>query len=173
MLVKDTTAITLNRLPDGSYATNNSYNYDLIVPLQDAPRLYVLMLNDLNRVTGYQGSIQKLPVKCLVLTRTDGQDRLQTAGGKRSNTLFAREPFQITNSPVRSLVTALENNDISPLPIIDSTRYDQRIDLHLSNTKDLGVIRKELAVYGLSLTEQVIPIDMLVVRDETPGADHP
>lgn len=166
--VKEPAKITpnLSKESDGTYNQSNCYNYDLVVPVKEATKLYTYMLEDLNRYTEYTGKIEKVSRPCLVLARIDKTDKIKTKGGKSTNTLFYKFPFAITNSPMKNLITQLNDEDFIKLPVIDETGYKQHIDVQLSNTRNLQTLREELKKYGLTLNEVERPLTMFILSDK-------
>ncbi len=142
------------------------YNYELMVPLRDAPYLYDFMLQDLNQYTGYSGSVEKRPVTCLVLVRTDSVDQVATAHGAPQNTLFYHPPFALINYPVKNLINTLNSLDEIPFAVLDGTGYKENIDIRLSPARDVEDIRSQLHKYGLDLVETVRNIYMFVLTDK-------
>jgi thiol-disulfide isomerase/thioredoxin len=154
-------------LPD-SVNKSNQYNYDIIVPESDAAHLYGYMLEDLNRYTAYTGKIEKRLTKCLVLVRTDSIDRIKTRGGSPSNTLFGEPPYTMHNYPMQNLVSRLNSEDSIRLPVVDETHYTGNIDIQLSPSDDINILKKELQRYGLDLIEAVRLLNMFVLSDKQP-----
>lgn len=142
------------------------YNYDIIVPEDDADSLYYYMLEDLNRYTKYRGSIEKRNTRCLLLVRTDTIDRIKTKGALPTNTLFDKSPSAITNYPVANLVSRLNSAGSISLPVIDETHYKGNIDIQLSPSADINTLRHELRNYGLNLIETVRPLYMFILTDK-------
>lgn len=168
MHVKEPAKITLNlsKSNDGTYDRGNLYNYDILVPLKEAAKLYSFMLDDLNKYTEYNGRIEKITSPCLVLKRLDSIDRIKTKGGTSANTLFYTNPFSITNYPVKNLIDRLNDQGFIKLPIIDDTGYKENIDIHLQNTQDLNTLKEELKSYGLALIQLERPINMFILSDK-------
>jgi thiol-disulfide isomerase/thioredoxin len=166
--VKDPSKITLNLSGngDGLYDNSNAYNYDLIVPVEEADMLYSYMLQDLNRYTAYFGKIEKRKVKCFVLIKTGKEDKIKTQGGKPTNTLFTRPPYQIHNYPIANFISILNDEQSVPLPVIDGTNYKNNIDIQLNKITDIPSLRKQLQQYGLDLLEEVRPIYMFILSDK-------
>jgi thiol-disulfide isomerase/thioredoxin len=142
------------------------YNYDIIVPEDDADSLYYYMLEDLNRYTNYHGSIEKRNTRCLLLVRTDSIDRIKTKGELPSNTLFDKPPFAITNYPVANMVNRLNSEESISLPVIDDTHYRGNIDIRLSASTDINTLKQELRSFGLDLIETVRPLYMFILTDK-------
>ncbi|MFL9832558.1 TlpA family protein disulfide reductase [Chryseobacterium terrae] len=149
---------------DGSNDGANLYNYEFIVPEQKSDSLYNYMLEDLNRYSGFTVSLEKRPVKCLVLVRTTTKDKLATKGGEKRST-FPQTPSILKNVPLKNMVNML-NGEIPIKEIfIDETGYTGNVDLEVSGVKDIATLKKELQKYDLDLIPQERQILMMVIKD--------
>lgn len=162
--VKDRVDLDGVLLADGTFDTRYLYSYELVVPDERADFLYHDMLNDLNRYGPFTTSIEKRPVKCFVLRRTSGKDKLATQGGEPLST-FPRTPSILTNLPIKVMVNMLNGNSGIDLPVIDETGYTANVDVKVSGVRSPDQLRKELANYDLDLVEAVKELDMMVIRD--------
>lgn len=162
--VKDRVDLDGVLLADGTFDTRYLYSYELVVPDERADFLYHDMLNDLNRYGPFTASIEKRPVKCFVLRRTSGKDKLATQGGEPLST-FPRTPSILTNLPIKVMVNMLNGNSGIDLPVIDETGYTANVDVKVSGVRSPDQLRKELANYDLDLVEAVKELDMMVIRD--------
>lgn len=151
---------------DGTYRSDNLFNYELLVPLTEVARLDEYMLEDLNRYTSYKGSIESRKVKCLVLKRSSPIDRIKSKGGKSENSLFYKSPAKLTNGPLSYLVKRLNSLDDLALPVVDETGYSGNVDLEFTVKPELSSLREELAFYGLELKEEYRTLNMFVLSDK-------
>lgn len=155
--------------PDGSDAPLCSF--DFVVPPHQADRLYQLMLDELNKYSGYHGRIEKRKTDCLLLVRKGRHDSFQSKGGKPANRLYSKESPQLMNMPLSLLVARLNSADALALPVLDATRYTGTVDLEINAPfNDLPALRKELQRYGLDLVKARRKIEMLVVSEKPEGA---
>jgi thiol-disulfide isomerase/thioredoxin len=164
--VKDISQISVDASGLTEEDRKKVYNYDIIVPEDNADSLYYYMLEDLNRYTNYRGSIEKRNTKCLLLVRTDSIDRIKTKGELPSNTIFDKPPFAMTNYPVANMVNRLNSEESILLPVIDQTHYKGKIDIRLSASGDINTLKDELRSYGLDLVETVRPMYMFILTDK-------
>lgn len=150
---------------DGSNDGVNLYNYEFIIPEQKSDSLYNYMLEDLNRYSGYTVTLEKKPVKCLVLVRTSTKDKLATKGGEKRST-FPRTLSILRNVPLKNMVNML-NGEINIKELfIDETGYTGNVDLEVSGVKDIATLKKELQKYDLDLISQERQVLMLVIKDQ-------
>ncbi len=141
------------------------YNFEFIVPLQNAAQLYPNMLTTLSEYSGYPATIESQRKRCLVLKKTSTADNLATKGGPPTDDFF-KKPALIRNKTLETLIVALNVNDqLTPLPVIDETAYSGKVDLNLGNISDLQTLKKALKRYNLELTEEERDLQMLVIRD--------
>ncbi|MCL8537668.1 redoxin domain-containing protein [Chryseobacterium gallinarum] len=165
-LAKDPASIDPPTNEEGKTNDALLYSYEYIAPVSQADSLYENMLRTLNQYAGYTATIEKQPVKCLALIRTSAKDLIHTQGGMSIDN-FHRTPSILQNTPLSSLVSGLNANlQVTPLPVVDQTGYTGNVDLRLSGTKDLQLLRNELSRYDLDLVERECHLDMLVVRDK-------
>jgi hypothetical protein len=98
------------------------YSIDFIVPKAQSDSLYSKMLRFINENTPYTVSLEK-KVKCLVLKRTSGKDKIATKGGILIDG-FLKTPSVMQNATLAYMISALNaNNNTTSLPIIDETGY--------------------------------------------------
>lgn len=150
---------------ENSYENFNLYNYELIVPENEADSLYYYMLSDLNRYSHYTASIEKRMIDCLVLVRTSRVDKIKSKGGKIENT-FPKSPSILTNRPLSAMLVRLNGNTPFKQPIIDETGYDGNVDIKISAIEDLESLRKELSRYDLDLIPAKRNLNMFVIKDK-------
>ncbi len=157
---------------DDLYDGDSLYNYELIVPDDQAEHLYTYMLQDLNRYAPFEIKIEKRPVKCLVLKRTTTQDRMATKGGPSRST-FPRSPSVLQNAPLKNMVNMLNGNTPVDLPVIDETGYSGNVDLQVSAVTTTDNLRKELKPYGLDLVEEIRPLEMMIITERSGTKSSP
>ncbi|MET3538962.1 TlpA family protein disulfide reductase [Chryseobacterium limigenitum] len=150
---------------DGSNDGANLYNYEFIIPEQKSDSLYNYMLEDLNRYSGYTVTLEKRPVKCLVLIRTTMKDKLATKGGEKRST-FPRTPSILRNVPLKNMVNML-NGEINIKELfIDETRYTGNVDLEVSGVTDIATLKEDLQKYDLDLIPEERQVLMMVIKDQ-------
>jgi thiol-disulfide isomerase/thioredoxin len=163
-LVKNPEAIDFNTTTGGNF--EKLYSIEYIVPKEDASNLYTRMLRYVNENSNYVASIEKKPVRCLVLRKTSGINKIASKGGEPIGNIL-KAPYMLRNVTLDYLLSALEGiNDITTLPVIDETGYLGKVDLQFSNFQDLKSIQKELSAYDLELVEVVKDLPMLIVKDK-------
>jgi thiol-disulfide isomerase/thioredoxin len=145
----------------------NLYTLDLIVPDSEAQLLYKIILETLNLYSGYNCTIEKRKLKCLVLIRTSLKDKIGTKGGKIESRLFENANPYLTNTPISHLIGRIAYEEYIKLPVIDGTNYPGKIDIQLSSDfKDPELVKKELKKYDLDLIEEEREIEVFVITDK-------
>jgi thiol-disulfide isomerase/thioredoxin len=163
-LTKNPEAIDFNTTTGGNF--EKLYSIEYIVPKEEANHLYTRMLKYVNENSNYVASIEKKTVKCLVLRRTSGIDKIASKGSESIGNVL-KSPYMLRNVGLDFLLSALEaTNDVTVLPVMDETHYLGKVDLKFSNFKDLKSIQKELSAYDLELVETEKELPMLVVKDK-------
>lgn len=164
-LVQNPEDIDFNTTTGGNF--EKLYSVEYIVPKVEAKNLYPRMLRYVNENSSYVASIEKKQVKCLVLRRTSGIDKMASKGGESIGDVL-KPPYQLRNVTLDYLLSALEaTNDVTTLSVINETGYPGKVDLKFSNFQDLKTIQKELSAYDLELVEIEKELPMLVVRDKS------
>jgi hypothetical protein len=161
-----------NLIPDTSSATreqwykDHSYNYDMIVPADQADTLYHYMLEDLNRYSGYVGRIEKRSVKCFALKKANNEAKASSKGGIPENNFWEKDkPKYMHNQPVLVLVNCL--NAILPFPVFDETNYEVPVDLELPvDLTDIPDLQKMLSKYGFTLEETEEKRNMFILSQK-------
>lgn len=156
--VEDSTGLILNeaRIGKTEWYKNNSYTYELIVPVNQSKSLYTYMLEDLNRYSPYSVKVEKRKVNCLILNQT--------------NSFFEKLNSSDANSGQKASVLDIMNklNRLnSKVPILNETFYRGKIPINLTELPgDLKTIKAILKRHGLNLVEEEREIDMLVIGDK-------
>lgn len=135
---------------------NNLYSYELIVPIKESDKLYRYMLDDLNRYSGYYGTIAKREVLCLILV----------PGSNFKNKIDDNKNLQYAGIRVHDLINRL-NRLKTNHPVLNETGYDKEIHIPLpSISNDWIYVKKELNKYGLDLIEEKREIEMLILTQK-------
>jgi thiol-disulfide isomerase/thioredoxin len=165
--------LKLNRniLTIDEWVNENIYSYELKLQKENAPEIFQLMQQDLNRFFAYDAKIEKRKVKCLALIRVKNDANLKP--GSKDEKPFAEQKingYYVRNMPlskslVRDLIYATQNQT---MPVIDETHYLPNVDLDIKTKlySDLSILRKELRKNGLDLVVQEEIIKMLVIREK-------
>ena len=164
-LVKDPAQIDFTIAQEDDPVDALLYNFEFIVPLQEADSLYSQMLKSLSAHSGYVATIEMQRKKCLVLKRISNTDAIATQGGISTDSFF-KNPSFLHNQSLETLIAALNvNSQFTVLPVVDETDYKGKVDLNLGTLSDLASLKKALHRHGLDLVEGDRMIRMLVVKD--------
>jgi thiol-disulfide isomerase/thioredoxin len=141
------------------------YSYEIILPKKEKDSLYAYMLEDLNRYSGYHGSIETKEQRCLILKAIPGKKitsraipQIQTDPSDTSNL------YGFTAETVISWLMGLK---YLKLPIVEETGYSGKLFIdskHKPSTK--VALNKVLARHGLFLTNGRRPIPVLIISDK-------
>jgi hypothetical protein len=132
------------------------------------------MQQELKRYFSIAVQNKKQLVKCLVLKRTSGIDKLRSKGGNRKTNLWSIDSvFNATNIGfdefVQVLKISMDYNSTST-PFINATNYVGKIDIKIKNAispiLDIPSLRKELRKYDLDLVEENWLTDVLVINEK-------
>ena len=144
----------------------NVYTYELIVPIADTGRLYHFMLEDLNRYSNYKGQLEKRKVRCFVLVKQSGADKILAKSVKAENRLLAEKPY-VKNLRLSTVITSLNSLVKTPYPIVDETNYTGNVDIEFNSPIiDVNSLRKGLQQHGLDLIEVERELEMFVISDK-------
>ena len=123
------------------------------------------MLQGLNDYSGYNISIEKKFVKCLVLQSVAKGNKLSSKGGDSIDNFF-KTPSVMQNVPLDFLLSNLNaTTDITPLLVVDETQYTGNVDLQFTTPLTLTTLQKDLLKYDLEMIESVRELPMLIIKD--------
>ncbi len=152
-------------LPAEEWKARHTYSYDLVLPEGSTANPYQLMLQDLNRYSGYEAMLEPRATDCLLLVRKGRRDKLRSKGGEPANRLFHPGKPSLQNMPLAALVSRLNSNNSLPLLVVNKTNYTNPVDLQFSTGfNDLPALRRELQRYGLDLVPARRKVPVLVLR---------
>lgn len=151
----------------GGNGNDHLYNYELIVPHDKIDSLFDYMLADLNRYSGYIGTIENRMVDCLVLVKISSLDEIKTEGDKpKISYTSSSSGVTLVNQPMSYFINILNDETSIKLPVIDETGYTENVDLTISDFTDLGNLKNELNRYGLDLIPSKRNLNMFVIKDK-------
>ncbi|WP_207435995.1 TlpA family protein disulfide reductase [Sabulibacter ruber] len=146
----------------------HAWSYDLVGPAGPPDQLFGQLLEELNRSTPFQASVEPRELDCLVLVRQNRKKSPPPSqGGKPQNRLSAKTEVGLRNLPLSALVARLNSGDDLPLPVVDETNHAAPVDLDLTAPfSDLPALRRDLQRYGLDLKPARRKVPLLVVREK-------
>ncbi len=146
------------------WSKNNLQTYQLLIPETASDSFSRWMLQDLNRVTGFYGKVEKRKIKCLALQYRRASKKLNTSGSSPRSDLYNDSAPMLVNSPVSHLVGWLNDLPFLQNLVIDETGTSQNIDIAFSKKPtNLRTLQQELLRYGLVLRNAHRKINMLVI----------
>jgi thiol-disulfide isomerase/thioredoxin len=162
------------------WLNNYCYNYQLFWPESKRNQFYEVMQIDLERFFNLEAKVELRKVKCLVLVRTSGKDKLKTKGGLPKNNFFQsgiRDTItqgvrMMNNQPFEKFSSRLERivEFNFSRPFIDGSGYkgniDFKIDGEILDKINLVSLKKELNKYDLDLIEKECPLRVLVIKEK-------
>lgn len=158
-----------NTEEQAAWNRDNLYSLDLIVPVDKAGQLYMIMLEELNRYSGYYGRLEKRKVKCWVLKKIGGNKQPEINKGEMDNRLWDDDRPYLKNGTAKDIVTSFNHLDILKLLVLDETRYGEKIDLFFDAAlTDLAVIQRGLRQSGLKLVKTERIVEVFVIREKAP-----
>jgi thiol-disulfide isomerase/thioredoxin len=167
------------RLHYDEWTLKYCYNYQLLLPKEKEAERYEIMQSDLSRFFDITATVEERMMSCLVLVRTSTNEKLATAGGKRTSKFykgsFKRDVIDsiryVTNLPfnefIRIFSLYIEYN--FKVPFFNETGYVGNIDIAIDgsvvDSLDLDLLRKSLQAYDLDLIVSTRPVKVLVLKD--------
>ena len=143
----------------------NAYTLEVLVPQEEAPRLYSKMLEVLNQYSGYTGRFEKRKMMCWVLVRKNPAISLQSRGGKTENRLGNKDRPYLRNGNISLLVTYLNNLPAMKDLVVNETGFTGNIDLKTEGGfSDLKSIEQNLLKNGLVLMQEKRLVKVFAVR---------
>lgn len=172
--VKDSALLFYNHnsgMSKEAWSRANSYCYTLDVPQGFKGNLPVIMQQELNRffggTLGITASVVKRKRRCLVLRSFDpALSRAAAADPMHSS--FTADYYLISNRSFdhfyRGMLVQLQNN---PLPVINATGITGNVSMKLpANFQHIPAMQAALARYGITICEEELEIDMLLLKQE-------
>jgi thiol-disulfide isomerase/thioredoxin len=144
--------------------------YEIMMPVAQAGQLYPLMRKELELLfPQYIAVVESRKVKSMALVRLDRKDKVKTKhpGGPVIEK-FDAFGFTLQNSTIKALMDRVQilYQQNSPVPFVDETGYDGRIDLNVTvNLGSKDDMNRALKTYGLGWKEMTTKLDILVIRD--------
>lgn len=152
-------------LSPSAWKAAHTYSYDLHLPPGHAGDFYRVMLDDLNRSSGYHASLELRETDCLLLVRKGRKDKLRSKGGEPESRLYSQQNPGMRNMPLDALVARLNGNNTLPQLVVNDTNYTGPVDIELkSGFGNLAALRKELQAYGLDLVKARRKTPLFVLR---------
>lgn len=148
-------------------AIQERYTYELIVPKENAARLYKTMLEDLQRSTPYRIAVERRRVPVVLLEVIDPSKVPLTQGGKAAFHLLANTQRHMTNYAVSYLINWLNAQMPGP-EAIDATGLNANIDVAIPDGTALSVagLNPVLERLGLRLRPEQRELDCYILRDK-------
>jgi thiol-disulfide isomerase/thioredoxin len=143
----------------------HAYTLDLIVPVEDAHRLFQRMLEVLNHYSGYKGTFEKRKMKCWVLVKNGTGNKFKTKGGRAENSLWNKDQPLLRNGNIAMLVNYLNSTPAVKQYVVNETGYTGNIDLEIEGGfSDMHAIQQNLSKKALMLQQAERVIRVFVIR---------
>lgn len=144
------------------------YCYDLTVKDTSLQKAYDWMAMDLDRCFSFQSRLEKRVRPVLVLIRRGKKNRLKAEPAREPDNYETEGRLVLQNVPLRIFVqNTLNARSLLPLPVVDETSYDGRVDLEMTTDyANLPSIRRSLRRYGLDLKPARRVVDVIVVNEK-------
>ena len=165
--MKDPTAF-VNQVNSGTsnYWYENSWSYETTSYPTTPQRLQKNLQGDLERMLGISLTIKDSDITCMLVTASPRLQHSFSKGGRPTFTSGSIEPENIVRDiSVKDVLQEL--NNWSPVPLIDSTRLTQPIDMDLpKNMKDKNALFEALRTAGFDLQEVQHTMKVAVIKQE-------
>jgi thiol-disulfide isomerase/thioredoxin len=145
------------------------YSYEAVEPLDARPKLYDLMLFDLQKFFRFSYRIEKKEMECLALVRTSKEDKIRSKEGKALRLNDPRvdmNKLQFYAAKTEWIANAIaQANKEAVFTFTDETGYNDRVDIEIDKKvmSDLPALRRELARYDLDLVRERKSFDVVVI----------
>jgi thiol-disulfide isomerase/thioredoxin len=156
-----------------------SYNYQLLLPEGKRLMKYEVMKADLDKVFNLKASIEQRRIKCLVLVRTSGENKLQTKGGTAWSSFHLPDlriadtaiTMGMYNKPYPDFTLyfgALIESSFN-IAFEDSTKITGNVDIEFNaealDSKSINQIQQQLKKYDLELVIKECLLEVLVLKE--------
>lgn len=139
------------------------YSFEFIVPFSESYSLYPEMLKSLNRFSGYNGSIEILRQKCLIVKMMPQTEQNPPKENRKKETA--------THS-LAAVLADINSASIATLPIINESGYGGDVHFDISTVKDMESLRKVFNDAGFALTQEERDLTVLVITDSASTTDN-
>jgi thiol-disulfide isomerase/thioredoxin len=163
----------------------NSYNYDLMLPVTRRAGIYKIMQSDLGRFFGLDAKIVKKKIKCLVLVEAGNIAKLKAEPAKPIDMLRMSTYLMPVDDSARSLVNVpfgvffdrLKGwfNYHIKMPFVNNVDYTGNVTLSISGKAiddlDIKKIKSDLRKYNIDIVEKFVEMEVLVLKQPSPQKD--
>lgn len=156
------------------WAENNSYYYELKVPVSESDKLYQFMQQDLERYFNVNAVVEKRKVLCLVLVKKGNINRLYSQGGPMDTNIYSALGDKLCyfhNYTFGAIMGKLQNlfSDSLPTPFVNGTGYHGTVDITFDKSAitNLNLLKKELGKNNLDLVKEEWLTNVLVIREKS------
>lgn len=163
------------------WTEQNTYSYQLSLPLSRASEKYQHFQEDLERHFPYTGQLMERKVPCLALIRTSNFNKLKSKGGSVVAQFYQLEEKSTVNDSLRrvqnypyeklsgKLASYVERN--FDKPFVDRTGLTGAVDMVIPggvmDGANLVDLNKALESYDLKIVDETVTLTVLVIRDKT------
>lgn len=153
----------------------HGFCYELILPKAQADRAWELMKEDLRTwFPQYTATVERRTTPSICLVRTTEEDLFKSQGGHQVRDIG---PFggKIKNAYIGYFVSELYVNGLKVYrkPVVNLTGYNGAIDIQINaDLSKIESINEALQRYGLTLVEQDLEVETLVIRDNDLSSIH-
>jgi thiol-disulfide isomerase/thioredoxin len=157
---------------------NNSFSYDLILPISKKNIRYKIMQQDLERYFDVKASLLQMDTKSLILVRKQGSNKLKTKGGNPIEKFMLSSleesstdsNFHLINQPFETFYWILKSRIEYFFPFSNQTGYVGNIDISIPVRAlyplNIPILKKELNKYGLDLIYKLKKTPVLVLEEK-------
>jgi thiol-disulfide isomerase/thioredoxin len=144
---------------------DNLYYYDVVVPRAEVGNLYSIILEDLNHYSAYYGKVTKRKMKCMALINITNATKIRESGASSAFSFASFGKRRLQNISTSEAVLELDFSlKYVKMPVIDESDYKGKIDLEFTDdSKDFGLLKRNLQKFGLDLIEVEREIDVFVI----------
>ncbi len=143
-----------------------AHNADLIVPPSKKDSVFLMMIMELDRYTGYKATWEKRNTTVYALQKISPSQEFQSSGKPAKVLSFNGDAASAVNQPIRSIIARLKALPEIKYLIIDETGIRSKIDLEFSGRTDIATITADLQRQGLQLIKKEIPLFTLVIKGQ-------
>jgi thiol-disulfide isomerase/thioredoxin len=139
---------------------DHAYTMDIIVPIEQANRLYKRMLETLNHYSGYTGRFEKRKMKCWVLEKISTGIIVKLKADKTRK----EEDVYLKNITARMLVEKLNDLPAIREPVIDETGYTGNANVEFPDgLNNIKIIQSQLRKQGLILMKEERVVKLFII----------
>lgn len=149
------------------FPSERYYTYSIRSNGMDNQKLHHLILEDLNKFSELQGSIESRTMNCYEIVSKNNVENIRSRHDSFKETLFDDSgPRQLFGASMKYFVQYLNGLSFMDRPVVDATDVQFMVDIDLGTFHNLETLEKALKANNLLLRGSKREIRLLIINDK-------